>query len=62
MDIHYVRIEFEFSKENMIKTIIKNREKLDTTKVAETIKEFEKNYDRYDFEKKRVLDILSNSN
>ena len=61
MNVQQVKFEFESSKENLLKTILKNRENLDAEIVTVAIKEFVKNHDRYNLEKKKILDILSMS-
>ena len=59
MDVNQVKIEFESSKENLLQIILKNRENLDTSTIAQAIKDFVKNHERYDIEKKRFLDQIS---
>ena len=59
MDVNQVKIEFESSKENLLQIILKNRENLDTGTIAQAIKDFVKNHERYDIEKKRFLDQIS---
>ncbi|MFQ5781832.1 MAG: hypothetical protein ACE5GR_02100 [Nitrosopumilus sp.] len=54
-----MKFEFESSKENLLQTILKNRENLDANTIAEAIKNFVRNHERYDFEKKRLLDFIS---
>ena len=59
MDAYQIKLEFESSKEILLDTILKNRENLDTNLIAVAIKDFVKNHERYDFEKKRILDVIS---
>ena len=59
MDVYQIKLEFESSKEILLDTILKNRENLDTNLIAVAIKDFVKNHERYDFEKKRILDVIS---
>ena len=61
VDVYQVKLELEFSKENLLHAILKNRENTDTYMVAQAIKEFVRNQERYDSEKKRVLDMISNT-
>lgn len=58
MHIHQVKFELESSKENLLETILKNRENQDISKINYAIKEFVKNYDNYRLEKKKALDTL----
>lgn len=59
MDAYQIKLEFESSKDILLDTILKNRENLDTNLIAIAIKDFVKNHERYDFEKKRILDVIS---
>ena len=59
MDVFQVKLELESSQENLIQTILKNRDNLDTNTIAEAIKDFVKNHERYDVEKKRFFEYLS---
>ena len=59
MDAYQIKLEFESSKDILLDTILKNRENLDTNLIAVAIKDFVKNHERYDFEKKRILDVIS---
>jgi hypothetical protein len=59
VDAYQIKLEFESSKDILLDTILKNRENLDTNLIAIAIKDFVKNHERYDFEKKRVLDVIS---
>ena len=61
MDVHHIKFDLESSKENLLETILRNRENLKVEKVSEAIKEFVQNYDKYTIEKKRVFEIISNS-
>lgn len=59
MDIHQARFEFEFSRENLLETILKNREDWNF-EISEAIKDFVRNHDKYNSEKKRILENISN--
>ncbi|WP_299292000.1 hypothetical protein [Nitrosopumilus sp.] len=59
MDISHTRFQLESSKENLFQTILENKENLDTETIAKAIKEFVKNYNKYDNEKKNLLDVIS---
>ena len=59
MNVSQIKFEVETSKEILLQTILKNKENLDTNLIAVAIKNFVKNHERYDFEKKRVLDVIS---
>ena len=61
MDVHQIKCDLEFSKDYLLETILKNRGDLEADKVVEAIKEFVRNQDRYDSEKKKMLYIISNS-
>ncbi|MDH3192584.1 MAG: hypothetical protein OEM18_07855 [Nitrosopumilus sp.] len=60
MDVHQIKYDLEFSKDYLLETILKNRGNLEVDKVVEAIKEFVRNQDRYDSEKKKMLYIISN--
>ena len=62
VDVSQIKFEFESSKENLLQTILKNRENLDANMIGEAIKDFVRNHERYDVEKKRLLDFISNTN
>ena len=62
VDVNQIKFEFESSKENLLQTILKNRENLDANTIAEAIKDFVRNHERYDVEKKRLLDFISKAN
>lgn len=59
MDVYHKKLELESSKEILLDTILKNRENLDTNMIAVAIKDFVKNYEKYDVERKRLLDVIS---
>ena len=59
MDIYQTKLKAESSKEILLQTILKNRENLDTNTIAVAIKDFVKNYEKYDVERKRLLDVIS---
>ena len=56
MNISQRKLEVETSKEILLQTILKNKENLDTNLIAIAIKDFVKNHDKYDVEKKNLLD------
>ena len=59
MDIYQTKLGVESSKEILLQTILRNRENLDTDLIVEAIKDFVKNHERYNDEKKRLLDVIS---
>ena len=59
VDIIHTRFELESSKENLLQTILENRDDLNTDTIVKAIKEFVKNHDKYYFEKKRRLEVIS---
>ena len=59
MDINQTKLKVESSKEILLQTILKNREKLDTNLIAHAIKDFVKNHEIYSEKKKRLLDVIS---
>ena len=59
MDIYQTKLRVESSKEILLQTILKNRENLDTDLIADAIKDFVKNHERHNNEKKRWLDVIS---
>ena len=59
MNVFQKKIEVETSKEVLLQTILKNKENLDTEMISKAIKEFVKNLEIYNIEKKRVLDSIS---
>ena len=59
MNVFQKKIEVETSKEILLQTILKNKENLDTELISKAIKEFVKNHEIYNIEKKRVLDSIS---
>ncbi|QUC65084.1 hypothetical protein NsoK4_02110 [Nitrosopumilus sp. K4] len=61
MDLNQAKFEFESSKENLLKAILKNRESLDTESVSVAIKEYLRNHDKYKYEKNKIFEILSKS-
>ena len=62
VDVNQTRFQFESSKEILLQTILNNRENLDAQTIAVAIKDFVKNHEKYDSEKKRILDFISNVN
>jgi hypothetical protein len=61
VNVSQIRFEVETSKEVLLQTILKNKENLDTNLIAIAIKDYVKNYNKYDVEKKRLLDFISES-
>ena len=59
MYFQQAKFEAESSKDNLIETILRNRDDLETVKISEAIKDFVKNHERYTIEKKRLLDRIS---
>ena len=57
MNVSQRKLEVETSKEILLQTILKNRENLDTNLIAMAIKDFVKNYDKYDIEKIEVVSV-----
>jgi len=53
------KLEVETSKEVLLQTILKNKENLDTNLIIIAIKDYVNNYNKYDFEKKKLLDFIS---
>jgi len=58
VDIYQTKLKVESSKEILLQTILKNKENLDTNLIASTIKDYVKNHESYDNEKKRLLDTI----
>jgi len=54
VDVYQIKLEFESSKEILLDTILKNREDLDTNLITVEIKDFVKNYEKYDVEREIV--------
>ena len=61
MNVFQIKLEVETSKEILLQTILKNKENLDTDLIAIAIKDYVKNYNKYDVEKKSLLDDISES-
>ena len=59
MYFQQAKFEAESSRDNLIETILRNRNDLETVKISEAIKDFVKNHERYTIEKKRMLDRIS---
>ena len=59
MYFQQAKFEAESSRDNLIETILRNRNDLKTVKISEAIKDFVKNHERYTIEKKRLLDEIS---
>ena len=59
MNIYQRKIEVETYKEILIDTILKNKENPDTYMVAKAIKDFVKNHEKYNREKKECLVLIS---
>lgn len=60
MNVSQTKLEVETSKEILLQTILKNKENLDTNLIAIAIKDYVKNHEKYDMEKKRLLEFISN--
>ena len=61
MNVSQTKLEVETSKEILLQTILKNKENLDTNSIVIAIKEYVKNYNKHDVEKKRLLEFISES-
>ncbi len=59
MNVFQIKLEVETSKEILLQTILENKENLDTNMIAIAIKDYVKNHEKYDIEKKRLLDFIS---
>ena len=59
MDIYQRKIEVESAKEVLLDTILKNKENLDANMIAKAIKDFVRNHEEYNLEKKETLDLIS---
>jgi len=61
VNVSQIKLEVETSKEILLQTILKNKENLDTNLIIIAIKDYVKNCNKYDIEKKRLLDFISES-
>jgi len=61
VNVSQIKLEVETSKEILLQTILKNKENLDTDLIAIAIKDYVNNYNKFDIEKKRLLDYISES-
>ena len=59
VDISHSRFQLESAKENLFQTILENKDDLDAETIAKAIKEFVKNHNKYDSDKKNLLDAIS---
>jgi hypothetical protein len=59
VDIYQRKIEVESAKEVLLDTILKNKENLDANMIAKAIKDFVKNHEEYNLEKKETLALIS---
>jgi len=57
--IYQRKIEVESAKEVLLETILKNKENLDTNMIAKVIKDYVKNYEEYNLEKRETSDLIS---
>ena len=62
MNVSQIKLEVETFKEILLQTILKNKENLDTNLIVIAIKDYVKNYNKYDKEKKKRLDFISGYN
>jgi len=62
VNVSQIKLEVETSKEILLQTILKNKENLDTNLIVIAIKDYVKNYNKYDIEKKKRLDFISGYN
>jgi len=60
VNISQKKFEVESSKEILLQTILENKENLDTDLIASAIKDYIRNHEKYNLEKKRLLDFISN--
>jgi len=60
VNISQKKLEVESSKEILLQTILENKENLDTDLIASAIKDYIRNHEKYNLEKKRLLDFISN--
>jgi len=60
VNISQRKLEVESSKEILLQTILENKENLDTDLIASAIKDYIRNHEKYNLEKKRLLDFISN--
>ena len=60
MNVLQKKLQVETSREILLQTILKNKENLDTNLIAIAIKDYVKNYESYNLEKKRLLEFISN--
>jgi hypothetical protein len=61
VNVSQIKFEVETSKEILLQTILKNKENLDTNLIVIAIKDYVKSHNKYDIEKKRLLDFISES-
>ena len=61
MNFSQTKLEVETSKEVLLQTILKNKENLDTNLITIAIKDYVNNYNKYYFEKRKLLDFISES-
>lgn len=60
MNVSQAKLEMETSKEILLQTILKNKENLDTNLIVIAIKDYVKNHEKHNMEKKRLLEFISN--
>ncbi|MCV0392568.1 MAG: hypothetical protein K5790_04645 [Nitrosopumilus sp.] len=60
MDVYQLELEAESAKENLLQTIQNNHENPDSHFIIKAIKDYVRNYEKYNFEKKRMLEFISN--
>jgi len=60
VNISQKKLEVESSKEILLQTILENKENIDTDLIASAIKDYIRNHEKYNLEKKRLLDFISN--
>jgi hypothetical protein len=60
VNVSQTKLEVETSKEILLQTILKNKENLNTNLIAIAIKDYVKNHEKFDMEKKRLLEFISN--
>ncbi len=60
VDVYRLEFEIESAKENLLQTILDNRENLDSHSIGEAIKDYVRNHEKYNLEKKKMLELISN--
>ena len=61
MDVQQIKFDLENSKENLVDVILKNKGDIYASTVANAIKEYIRNHEKYKKEKNRILEFISKS-